>query len=681
MKINQLINETTTAGAIATVEAPMNGMASRYPKVKGIQTVNKLMKGKTKKKGPYANSMVSENKMKRSLNDLREEELSEDDLIIVPGQNKARGFIPKQDVRTDREVEMAKGDLFQCIKNAKTIFEMITDISEEDGIEGWVQEKIIKASDYLNTVREYMEQKRFANEMTGGVIGNGMAGESIYEGKMKDLVYDLEDPELSEKHFKQLYGMSRREAREAFSKTNQWDFPEHRDHDKPLHEQGLDRRITIGPDGKPTGGWKPNPVDPNAPPNPEEVARIQQRQQYDAAYNNWLDTRPVNSEGRQLPGTLDVAIIQRVLQGEDPNELITGRSQKGAFGSDPSKYQALAKQWLDWKGKEPKKPNDMYENKGVGEGLTNDYFKRRKDEEDRIAGTKAPTKRTPQQTDYAKRRAQEKKVEQGVAEGFDQPYPLKWETSEYGDIDALAKLPDGSPLSIMFNLADMSENDWGVEFHRNNSQSVTGEGDAQRVFATVLNAIGKFIKKKKPDTLFFTAVKEEDPTGSREKLYDRLVQRYATGLGYNLKKVDYSEQTGYKLIRKEQGVAESKSEVTCGCGPECTHCGGKHSRNEVGKKCSCCGNMIKLGVGEGWSQKYKDSINCSHPKGFSQKAHCAGKKKHNESITMETGKQPKKNPYAIGMAQAMKSTGDQPPLKKSTITKAHEIAKSIKNKG
>ena len=40
-------------------------------------------------------------------------------------------------------------------------------------------------------------------------------------------------------------------------------------------------------------------------------------------------------------------------------------------------------------------------------------------------------------------------------------------------------------------------------------------------------------------------------------------------------------------------------------------------------------------VNEGWSQKYKSSINCSHPKGFSQKAHCAGKKKHNESIETE----------------------------------------------
>lgn len=30
---------------------------------------------------------------------------------------------------------------------------------------------------------------------------------------------------------------------------------------------------------------------------------------------------------------------------------------------------------------------------------------------------------------------------------------------------------------------------------------------------------------------------------------------------------------------------------------------------------------------EKWSKKYKRSIDCSHPKGFSQKAHCAGRKK------------------------------------------------------
>ena len=33
-----------------------------------------------------------------------------------------------------------------------------------------------------------------------------------------------------------------------------------------------------------------------------------------------------------------------------------------------------------------------------------------------------------------------------------------------------------------------------------------------------------------------------------------------------------------------------------------------------------------------WSKKYKKSIDCNNPKGFSQKAHCAGKKKRNENI-------------------------------------------------
>jgi hypothetical protein len=34
---------------------------------------------------------------------------------------------------------------------------------------------------------------------------------------------------------------------------------------------------------------------------------------------------------------------------------------------------------------------------------------------------------------------------------------------------------------------------------------------------------------------------------------------------------------------------------------------------------------------EEWSEKYKRSIDCSHPKGFSQRAHCQGKKKKSEN--------------------------------------------------
>ncbi len=37
-----------------------------------------------------------------------------------------------------------------------------------------------------------------------------------------------------------------------------------------------------------------------------------------------------------------------------------------------------------------------------------------------------------------------------------------------------------------------------------------------------------------------------------------------------------------------------------------------------------------INLEEGWSNKYKRSINCSSPKGFSQRAHCQGKKKNED---------------------------------------------------
>jgi hypothetical protein len=37
------------------------------------------------------------------------------------------------------------------------------------------------------------------------------------------------------------------------------------------------------------------------------------------------------------------------------------------------------------------------------------------------------------------------------------------------------------------------------------------------------------------------------------------------------------------------------------------------------------------GLQEKWSEKYKRSIDCSDPKGFSQKAHCAGRKKRKKT--------------------------------------------------
>ena len=47
------------------------------------------------------------------------------------------------------------------------------------------------------------------------------------------------------------------------------------------------------------------------------------------------------------------------------------------------------------------------------------------------------------------------------------------------------------------------------------------------------------------------------------------------------------------------------------------------------------------------------------------------------SLPPGTMKEAKVNPYAVGMAAVKKSTGDEPPMEKKNITKAHEIAKKI----
>ena len=44
-------------------------------------------------------------------------------------------------------------------------------------------------------------------------------------------------------------------------------------------------------------------------------------------------------------------------------------------------------------------------------------------------------------------------------------------------------------------------------------------------------------------------------------------------------------------------------------------------------------------MNEGWSKKYKKSIDCNNPKGFSQRAHCQGKKKISEKIDLTDRKQ------------------------------------------
>jgi hypothetical protein len=173
-------------------------------------------------------------------------------------------------------------------------------------------------------------------------------------------------------------------------------------------------------------------------------------------------------------------------------------------------------------------------------------------------------------------------MQQGVAEAFDNPYKTKTEKSEYGDVDVLAKLPDGTNLSIMFN--HEGDNEWQVEFYRDNSQEVTGQGDAQRIFATVLAAIQKFVKKYQPDVIKFSAEKSNN-SDSRSSLYDRLVSRFAQQLGYNDYSEEYMSSTMYELSKQSQGVAEQQLDELSFLGSECTKdCSGHRAGYDWSKR-------------------------------------------------------------------------------------------------
>jgi hypothetical protein len=68
------------------------------------------------------------------------------------------GFVEDaNEVHEDHEVHMARSDLFHAAEDALSLHKLLKNVSEQQGLEGWVAAKITLAADYLNTVREYVE--------------------------------------------------------------------------------------------------------------------------------------------------------------------------------------------------------------------------------------------------------------------------------------------------------------------------------------------------------------------------------------------------------------------------------------------------------------------------------------------------------------------------------------------
>ena len=160
-----------------------------------------------------------------------------------------------------------------------------------------------------------------------------------------------------------------------------------------------------------------------------------------AAWSSWRqagDAKHLTSEGNDPWGPqgnfagdkhVDVGgVTMKIIQVGDMVKYLGQKAEVVALSKDRKRARIAIQKGMGGITKDVNTSDLKQLGQGVAEGSINDYFKRRKDEEDRIAGIKAPAKRTPRQTDYEKKRK-----EQGVAEGAQPQFVVARYIDEFAD--------------------------------------------------------------------------------------------------------------------------------------------------------------------------------------------------------------------------------------------------------
>ena len=64
----------------------------------------------------------------------------------------------------DHEVQMARSQMYSAAQSAIEIHRLLKDISELEGLDGWVASKLTLASEYLETVRDYLKYEAVSQD-------------------------------------------------------------------------------------------------------------------------------------------------------------------------------------------------------------------------------------------------------------------------------------------------------------------------------------------------------------------------------------------------------------------------------------------------------------------------------------------------------------------------------------
>lgn len=60
-------------------------------------------------------------------------------------------------VDRDHEVQMARAQLYHLANDAVRLHKLLKNVSESEGLEGWMQSKITLAADYIKSTADYLE--------------------------------------------------------------------------------------------------------------------------------------------------------------------------------------------------------------------------------------------------------------------------------------------------------------------------------------------------------------------------------------------------------------------------------------------------------------------------------------------------------------------------------------------
>jgi hypothetical protein len=105
-------------------------------------------------------------------------------------------------------------------------------------------------------------------------------------------------------------------------------------------------------------------------------------------------------------------------------------------------------------------------------------------------------------------------------------YELQWD-DQFGPKEIHARAYDRQGQYIDINFVPVRANVTDIEFSKMDSYETTGQGDEVAVFSTVMKAIRKYLEGYQPKIVVFSGKGE-----GRGKLYQKLIQRFASQFGY-----------------------------------------------------------------------------------------------------------------------------------------------------